>query len=212
MLLEAITDSDNFRLAIDLEIIAGDFDVTPELLNEIIDYCLKLGLLKTDSERSFLWSKTLDNRFEPLLTKRKRDRGEVIADDNTHSKVKESKGKDIEREKVFRILEPINLLLKRKGSNTMEIQSMVEQWVNEGHTDILPQLGAMKAVYQKQNLVFPTKITTLTQSFGECDWLAKLQELDPEKIAENVSKEQRNGKQRRNEPDTIGTSEPGSLG
>lgn len=93
MLLEAITDSDNFRLLINYEIISGDFDIEPDRLKEIINYCINLELLQYDKKTGFLWSKTLDKRFEPLLSKRKRDRFIVIADDNTQSKVKDSKGK-----------------------------------------------------------------------------------------------------------------------
>jgi len=93
MLLEAITDSDNFRLMVDYEIIAGDFDTDPEHLREIIQYCVHLGLFQFDADNSILWSKTLDKRFEPLLSKRKRDRPGIIADDNPQSKVKDSKVK-----------------------------------------------------------------------------------------------------------------------
>lgn len=101
MLLEAITDSDNFRLNIDLEIIAGDFDVETDFLQQVIQYCIQLDLLQTDEGCKTLWSKTLDNRFEVLLSKRKRDRKElspaktqqkgVIASESAQSKVKESK-------------------------------------------------------------------------------------------------------------------------
>lgn len=106
MLLELITDSDNFRLKLDLEIIAGDLDVDPVVLEELIKYCIQLGLFQADAEFKTLWSKTLDKRFETLLSKRKRERNdssdelspaetnylhEVIADDNTQSRVEYSK-------------------------------------------------------------------------------------------------------------------------
>lgn len=93
MLLEAITDSDNFRLTVNYEIIAGDFDTDPDYLKDIIDYCVGLGLFQFDVDNSILWSKTLDKRFEPLLSKRKRDRPGIIDSDNTQSKVKHSKVK-----------------------------------------------------------------------------------------------------------------------
>lgn len=101
MLLEAITDSDNFRLTVDLEIIAGDFDVETDFLQQVMQYCIQLDLLQTDEGCKTIWSKTLDNRFEALLSKRKRDRRElspaktpnvvVIASESTQSRVKESK-------------------------------------------------------------------------------------------------------------------------
>ncbi len=93
MLLEAITDSDNFRLVLDYEIISGDFDTDPQNLKAVVEYCVDLGLLQYEKKSRQLWSKTLDKRFEPLLSKRKRDRYLVIDSDNTQSKVKDSKGK-----------------------------------------------------------------------------------------------------------------------
>lgn len=104
MLLEAITDSDNFRLKVDLEIIAGDFDVDTDFLQQVMQYCIQLDLLQTNETCTLLWSKTLDNRFEALLSKRKRGRIElstsktpqngIIDVDSTQSKVKESKVKE----------------------------------------------------------------------------------------------------------------------
>lgn len=121
----------------------------------------------------------------------------------------EKRREENKREDIEPLLTSINLFLQRKSQNTMDVQYMVQQWLDEGHTNILDQLKAMKVVYQKQKLVFPTRIETLTQSFMETDWIEKLKELDPEKIAENI---QRNGTRKQPEPDTIGTSAPGSLG
>lgn len=96
MLLESITDSDNFRFHIDYEITAGDYDIEPEKLRDIVEYCVKLGLLQTNINDTVIWSNTLDKRMFPLLSKRKRDRNpadsELSTAINPHSKVKESKG------------------------------------------------------------------------------------------------------------------------
>lgn len=104
MLLEAITDSDNFRLALDFEIMAGDFQVETEFLQEVVQYCIQLDLLQTDESCKTIRSKTLDNRFSALLSKRKRNRGElstaktpqdgVIDGESTQSRVKESRVKE----------------------------------------------------------------------------------------------------------------------
>lgn len=95
MLLESITDADNFRFHIDYDIIGGDYDIDPDRLREIVTYCVQLGLLQSATETSIIWSKTLDNRMSPLLSKRKRNRnpadGELSTSENPHSKVKESK-------------------------------------------------------------------------------------------------------------------------
>lgn len=92
MLLESITDSENFRLRYDLDIIAGDYDLEPHDLEAIIGYCLSLGLLQMDEVANEIYCLQLEKRLEPLLSKRKRDRTMVIDSDNTQSKVKESKG------------------------------------------------------------------------------------------------------------------------
>lgn len=95
MLLESITDADNFRFNINYEIMAGDYDIEPEKLREIVSYCVELGLLQSDAETSIIWSKTLDSRMSTLLSKRKRNRnpadGELSTSENPQSKGKESK-------------------------------------------------------------------------------------------------------------------------
>ena len=91
MFLENITDSENFQLCVDLEIIAGDFDIEPEKLKEILEYCIHLNLFQFDGENNILRCFNLEKRFDTLLSKRKRQRNGVIDDDNIQSKVKESK-------------------------------------------------------------------------------------------------------------------------
>ena len=91
MFLEIITDSENFQLMVDLEIIAGDFDIEPEKLKEILEYCIHLKLFQFDSDNNILTCFNLEKRFDTLLSKRKRQRNGVIDSDNTQSKVKESK-------------------------------------------------------------------------------------------------------------------------
>lgn len=93
MLIEFMTDSEYFEFKNDLltiELIAGDFDVNPEKLRDILTYCFQLDLLQLDPETGVIACKSLDNRLEPLLSKRKRDRVGVIASENTQSKGKES--------------------------------------------------------------------------------------------------------------------------
>ena len=107
MLLEFLTDSEYFEFKNDkltIELVAGDFDVEPEKLNSMLDYFKQLDLIQVDPETNILSCKSLDNRLEPLLSKRKRDRNElstaitlkngVIDSESTQSKVKERKVKD----------------------------------------------------------------------------------------------------------------------
>lgn len=94
MAIEYIGDSEYFIADFDklgVELMAGDFDIDPERLIEIIKYCQSLDLLQLESGE--LSCNSLENRLNPLLSKRERDRSRVFDSDNTHSKVKESKGK-----------------------------------------------------------------------------------------------------------------------
>lgn len=124
MLLEVITDSDFFTIEwseIDVEILAGDFDMTPDELREIVDYCVKLGLLQIaphfyDNGSDALVCEKLKERFSDLLNKRERNAKKGVSDvqnpeqtefqppkppqngvsdvQNPQSKVKESKVKE----------------------------------------------------------------------------------------------------------------------
>lgn len=129
MLLETITDSDNFRLYVNYEILAGDYDIDPDKLRQIINYCVDLQLLFFDSDNSILWSKTLDKRFEVLLSKRKRDRKVVIASENPQSKVKESK----EKKKNTGDESPSRTLDDRKK----EFYSLIKPFTNKYPKDML---------------------------------------------------------------------------
>lgn len=103
MLLEFLTDSDYFEFkndSLSLELVAGDFDIETDKLVTILQYCFQLDLFQLDATTNIISCKSLDNRLEPLLSKRKRDRIEVIASDNTQSKVKESKEKKKKEENI----------------------------------------------------------------------------------------------------------------
>lgn len=119
MMLEVLTDSDFFEYewsALNIELLAGDFDVEPKFLEEVIEYCLLLKLLKKEGE--IIFSVKMKERFENLLSKRNRDvkrksnefserktpEKEVIREESTQSKVKESKVKE-KREKDARAIE-----------------------------------------------------------------------------------------------------------
>lgn len=107
MLLERLCKAEDFRIEYSsesIDIMAGDFNIEPEQLKEIMEYFIKLRLITQQGE--IIFSQTMINRFEGLIRKRKRDTERlslakttderIIADDNTQSKVKESKEKEIE--------------------------------------------------------------------------------------------------------------------
>jgi len=105
MFLEKLCNAEYFKIEfneINLELWAGDFEIEPELLNEMLEYFKKINLLQ--SEDNYIFSEKLINRFDGLLSKRKRDNTRlsptkkynkiVIASENPQSKVKESKVKE----------------------------------------------------------------------------------------------------------------------
>lgn len=74
-LLEVLTDADYFSVdwtPLNIELLSGDFDVSPERLGEIVDYCVMLNLLQIEDSK--LVCKTLDKRFSGLVNKRERRR------------------------------------------------------------------------------------------------------------------------------------------
>lgn len=76
MFLEHLTASeDNYFLNSDVEVelLAGDFDVLPEFLSEVLSYCVKIELL--NEENGKIWSKNLDERLTPVYLKRNSKNG-----------------------------------------------------------------------------------------------------------------------------------------
>lgn len=54
-LLEVLTDTEDLCINIDemAELLSADFDITPELLHEIVEYCVKVGLFKREGKIIF---------------------------------------------------------------------------------------------------------------------------------------------------------------
>ena len=84
-LLEALTDSTDFRIKwdeVNIDLYSADFDVTQEELAEIVTYCIKIDLLKIDTEGGYIYSQTLCERFNSLIYKRSKDREAGSGQDN----------------------------------------------------------------------------------------------------------------------------------
>ena len=74
-LLETLTDSDFFEIVWDdviIDLLAADYGVTVELLDEIVNYLVKIGLLCLDGNK--LYSPSHRKRLAPLMTERNRRR------------------------------------------------------------------------------------------------------------------------------------------
>lgn len=75
LMLEVLTEAHEFRTGwsdLDRELLAGDFGLTVERLEEIVVYCGKIGLLTI--ERDTVFSRNHQNSMRPLLEVRERKR------------------------------------------------------------------------------------------------------------------------------------------
>lgn len=86
-LIETLTESDDFRVEWDelmIELLAADFDCSVEELTSVASYLEKLKLIKISD--NFLSCPKLLKFLDPLLSKRERQRKQVIDDDNSKEK------------------------------------------------------------------------------------------------------------------------------
>lgn len=90
MFLEFLTSNDNNRAVfsdLELELIAGDFNVSKELVSDFIQYCLQIDLLYLRDD--FVGSASLSDRLEPVYLKRGKMR--ELALNKQSSETKETK-------------------------------------------------------------------------------------------------------------------------
>jgi len=112
MLLEILTDADYFEYEwsdLNIELLAGDFDLEPDLLRDIVKYCFRVKLLFIEND--LIFTPKMKERFEGLLSKRKPQikefrtsetpKKEVKIVGNPQSKVKESKVKESKGETII---------------------------------------------------------------------------------------------------------------
>ena len=167
-MLEVLTDSDYFEIEwndLQVELLAGDFDMEPEQLQEIIEYCTSVLHLFT-IENGVLFSETLKNRFESVLSKRKREQNGVIDVENPQSKVKESKGEE-SKENNTPPLSPV------PGEAEIQKTGVDNPTPNRMHTDSppAPPKGKRKSCAKKKNRLDLSFIEPAFQPIMT-DWLA----------------------------------------
>lgn len=105
MLLEVLTDAEFFTIEVDevqLELLAGDFDIDAEILSKIIEFCVKIKLIS--QKNSTISSCGLNKRLQGVIDKRNRSKEKfekqkqekisVSVAETTQSKVKYSKVKE----------------------------------------------------------------------------------------------------------------------
>lgn len=113
MLLEYLGSCNFFEATIDdieWEILSGDFGVSCDRLQQVVEYLLQIGMLQ--KEWNIYRSQSLIDRLQPMLEKRDRERNRVsvaetdklwqVVAEMPQSKVKESKEEIIETTKVVR--------------------------------------------------------------------------------------------------------------
>lgn len=94
MILEVLTNEENFEYSyseLDLELLAGDFGMEYEEIDDIINYCLRLQILQLSDDESVIYSSKHKERFEPLLQKRERQREYIQSRRSASSKKTEPK-------------------------------------------------------------------------------------------------------------------------
>lgn len=76
-MLEMLTDAEDFEYEVselNLELLAGDFDVSPLNLREILNYCCTLGLLQRSEDECRIYSAAHKARMARQIRKRQYDR------------------------------------------------------------------------------------------------------------------------------------------
>lgn len=153
MLLEKLCRAENFKAEYNeesLDIMAGDFNIEPEQLKEIIEYLIRLKLII--QEKEIIFSPTMITRFEGLFRKRKRDSEKlsltitqnesIIADENTQSKVNNSKGnkskENKSKEKGDREFEP-PIFFKNFSEKEISEKAIQEKNIQEKNQDTQTQ-------------------------------------------------------------------------
>lgn len=112
MLLEHLTDCDNFIYkydALNIELLAGDFDIDPDKLTEILDYFTTLKLIQ--KENGLIYCEKHIERFSGLISKRQR---QTSNKELSTSKTINIEDKDVEK--------PQSKVKESKLNNSIEVR------------------------------------------------------------------------------------------
>lgn len=102
MLLEVLTNEDHFEYpynSLSIELLSGDFGITREEVESIIDYCVTLDLIQISEDKEVMYSEKHQERFTPLLQKRERDREYRLSLIKQREGKKSKKAKEVIEEK-----------------------------------------------------------------------------------------------------------------
>lgn len=159
-ILEILTDADFFAIEwdeIQVELLSGDFDVEPGELSEIVDYCLKLGLLQKENGK--LFSKKHQERFSSLISKREYNKNRVSV---TETKQKPPKNG------VSVTETPKNRILVAESTQSKGEYSIVKESIEE----TLSNDNVEEKEKEKEKVTAPSGAPSPSpspiDSFGEC--------------------------------------------
>jgi hypothetical protein len=170
MLLETLTENENFRLrlsnAIDWELLAGDFRVDFERLKEMFDYFSRIELVEWDGV--YVVCRNLGKRLSPLIEKREAFREKYAVSDAEmpvsttetevsdaempHSKVNKSKVKESKlntlvratpkrREDIDILLNGINNIVGVIDGSKQEQRNFAKNFLDSKTPEILRRAG-----------------------------------------------------------------------
>ena len=132
MLLELLTSKEYFEYEwneLNIELLAPDFDIDADELDEIVSYCIKIGLLQISN--GYLYCEKLTFRLEETLLSRRKgycsdnalrnivnvNNNSIDVNINTQSKVKENKLKESKAK-------------ENKAKENKEEESIVQENIN----------------------------------------------------------------------------------
>ena len=187
-LLEVLTDIESFEINFDdvtKELFAADFDVTVQQLTDIVDYCIKIGLLQKEGNR--LFSAAHQRRFQSIIERFQRrseagKKGMASRWGNRSNSAQEDNGVITSDNNVItpdNIIEEKRIEENRKEKNrtTYPYQDIADKW-NSICGEFLPKV-------QKISDSRKQKIKSRLQEFGQPEaWMPTIEAIF-ETIAES---------------------------
>lgn len=181
-LLESLTDTDFFELdfnPINVELLAADYDVSPEELTDIVEYCCRISLLQRSDDGSRLYSEAHKRRFAGLLAKRERDRERLAA---TIAKRQEAKNKHIaaktDENTDNRGDNPHSIVEKRREEESREEKSIIYPYrdITALWNSICKSLPQLKALNDDRRKKIKSRLLEMEPNAPQL-WLDRCRDL-----------------------------------
>jgi len=184
MFLEVLTESDENRFVdneLEIELLAGDFGVSVTEIRELLNYCIRLELLYSESGR--IYSKTLDDKLKSVYEKRDlaRKNYEKRLDNKTNStstsvsvtEMTQSKGKEKVKEEDTKVSVDPPTNSKPESKSSFKAPTIEE---------VSEYFSIKNNCSQRAALIFAEKFTAHYQSNG---WMVGKSKMKDWKAAVN---------------------------